>query len=86
MHQATAKELIDAGLSKSFAYFVVSGDKTPTVPLALWLLDECGLAVPPLSGKAKHEIDVLRSMYPPQAPKSILRRRAARSESQGVAA
>lgn len=73
-NELTVRRLMDAGLSKSFAYLVVSGDRDVGVPLALWLLDECGITVPTLLGKTKRELDVLRGMYAPRAPKSVLER------------
>jgi hypothetical protein len=72
-----AKTLIDAGLSKSFAYHVVNGAREIGVPLALWLLDNDGIKVGPLAGKTAAEIRLLRNMYAPNAPESVLRRRAA---------
>lgn len=77
---ATVKNLMGAGLSKSFAYLVVSREREVGVPLALWLLDVCGIVVPSLKGKTKREIDVLRSLYPPRAPQSVLDRLAKRQE------
>ena len=64
----SARELIDAGLSKSFAHFVVKGDRKISIPTALWLLDERGLTVGPLVGMAPEAIAQLRDSYPAAAP------------------
>lgn len=42
--------------------------------MALWLHDEQGLTVPQLAGKTKRELDVLRSMYEPKAPRTVIDR------------
>jgi hypothetical protein len=77
-NELTVRRLMDAGLSKSFAYLVLEGERTVGVPLALWLLDNHKLTVPPLVGKTKREIDVLRGMYEPRAPQSVIDRLARR--------
>lgn len=64
----SARDLIDAGLSKSFAHFVVKGDRKLSVPTALWLLDRRGLTAGPLVGKSPETIAELREMYPAAAP------------------
>lgn len=74
-HVPTARDLIDAGLSRSFAHHVMAGTRVCKPTLALWLLDRFDLIVPPIAGKTKREIDLLRTMYPPEAPISIERRR-----------
>lgn len=66
----TARRLIDAGLSRSFAHFVVRGDRNLSVPTALWLLDSSGLTAGPLIGKSDDELALLREMYPPAPPPS----------------
>lgn len=73
----TAKSLIAAGLSRSAAHHVMAGSRQLGLPLALWLLDECGLIAPALEGKTARELALLRQMYPPAAPQSVLDRRAA---------
>jgi hypothetical protein len=77
MKLATALDLIAAGLSESMAYHALAGTRNVSVPLALWLLDNDGLAVGPVVGKSKAELRMLRSLYAPAAPASVLRRRAA---------
>ena len=70
---ATAHSLIEAGLSRSYAYHVMAGTRTLPVPVALWLLDTKGLVAPALEGKTKREIDVLRGMFEPAPPKPVSR-------------
>lgn len=74
MDDLTAKSLMRAGLSRSYAHHVVAGTKTPTPALALWLLDKHGLTVPPLAGKTKGQIAALRATFVAAAPESVLRR------------
>lgn len=74
---ATPKALIEAGLTRSFAHHVVAGTRKVRMPLAIWLHDERGLIVKQLEGKTKREIDLLRSMYPPQPPEEFARPRVA---------
>ena len=76
--QITARSLIDAGLSRSFAHFVIKGDRKLGVSTALWLLDEHGLKAGPLAGKSAREIETLRDVYPAEAPASVRKRVAAR--------
>lgn len=70
----TARRLMKAGLSKSFAHHVLAGTRNVGVPLALWLLDEHRIAVPPIAGKTRRELAVLRDMYRAEPPKSIRER------------
>lgn len=72
--EITARALMDAGLSRSFAHHVMAGSRKVGIPLALWLLDRHGLAVSPIAGKSKAELRFLRSIYEPKAPKSVERR------------
>jgi hypothetical protein len=72
----TARALIDAGLSKSFAHFVVKGERSLSVSTALWLLDDHGLMAGPLEGKSKREVETLRGLYAPAPPKSVRHRLA----------
>ena len=73
----TARALMEAGLSRSFAHHVMAGSRKVGVPLALWLLDQHDLSVPPVAGKSKAELRFLRSMYEAKAPASVSRRVAA---------
>lgn len=68
-----------AGLSKSMAYHVISGERGIGLPLAIWLYDQDGLKVGPLQGKTAREIAVLRQVHQPAAPDSVLARRAAKA-------
>lgn len=87
MTQTPANVLIAAGLSPSMAYHAVNGVRNISVSLALWLLDQDGIKVGPLEGKTSRQIDTLRSIYTPSAPKSVLDRRAANdTQSQSEAA
>jgi hypothetical protein len=70
----TAQDLTRAGLSRSFAHHILAGSRVCGVPLALWLLDEFGLEVPPLAGRSPEEIASLRSIYSPAAPRSVMSR------------
>ncbi len=79
MAKTSAQTLIDAGLSKSFAYHVMNGVRAISVPLALWLHENDGLRVGPLEGAAPAKIKALRSIYEPKAPKSVLQRRQKRA-------
>lgn len=76
MTNPTAAILMAAGLSKSMAYHATSGARKIGVPLALWLHDNDGVKVGPLEGKTQREIAVLRQIYEPSAPQSVLARRA----------
>lgn len=73
----TARDLIEAGLSRSFAHHVAAGTRHVGIPLALWLKDECGITVKAIADKTKRELELLRSMYPPRAPEKVVERRAA---------
>lgn len=75
MSQISAQTLIDAGLSRSFAYHVLNGVRTISLPLALWLHKNDGICVGPLEGKPRSQIDALRNICEPKVPKSILARR-----------
>lgn len=86
MANPVAQKLIASGLSKSMAYHVVNGVRTISVPLALWLFDIDGIRVGPLSGKTASEIRMLRSLYEPCAPASVLNRRAANDDQKSEAA
>lgn len=77
MANETANILIRAGLSKSMAYHVVNGVRTISAPLALWLFEADGIKVGPLEGKTPAEIRMLRRLYEPAAPQTVLERRAA---------
>lgn len=79
-----AKVLIDAGLSRSFAHHVVGETRSCSLPLAIWLKDNHGIEVPPLVGKTKREIDLLRQMYPPALPKSVAKRIRAQSRDKAA--
>ena len=74
---ATAKLLIEAGLSRSFANHVMAGTRKVGMPLAIWLHDERGIIVEPLVGKNKRHITMLRDIYGAEPPASIQRRVAA---------
>lgn len=76
MATPTAADLIAAGLSESMAYHAVAGTRNIGIPLALWLHERDGLKVGPLSGKTPAEIRLLRGMYSPAAPESVIARRA----------
>lgn len=73
-----AKQLIEAGLSRSFAHHVVAETRKVGLPLAIWLNDEHGLKVGPLVGKTRREIDVLRATHGSEPPASVRRRVASR--------
>lgn len=77
MANPTASELIAAGLSESMAYHVAAGTRNVGIPLALWLHERDGLKVGPLDGKSTAEIRLLKGMYTPAAPQSVIARRAA---------
>lgn len=77
MANQTANILMKAGLSKSMAYHVVNGVRTISAPLALWLFEADGIKVGPLLGKTAAEIRMLRRLYEPAAPQTVLERRAA---------
>lgn len=86
MATPSVQHLIAAGLSKSFAYHVVNGVRTMAVPLALWLFEQDGLKAGPLAGKTAAEIKMLRRLYEPAAPRSVLERRARLAASSPAAA
>lgn len=73
-HPATVPLLVAAGLSESFAHFVVKGERSCSVPVALWLLDEHDVLVPQLADMSAKQITALRSVYEP-APPSLKRKR-----------
>lgn len=75
MSQISAQTLIDAGLSRSFAYHVLNGARTISLPLALWLHENDGIRVGPLAGKPRSQINALRAIYEHKAPKSVIERR-----------
>lgn len=79
MTNPTAAALMNAGLSKSMAYHAVTGHRKIGVPLALWLLDNDGLKVGPLTGMSARQIETLKAVYQPSAPKSVIERRSARA-------
>lgn len=79
----TVRDLMAAGLSRSYAHHVLAGTKTPAVPLALWLLDKHNLRVRPLVGLTETQIKTLRAVHSAAAPTSILRRAA--SEQRAAA-
>lgn len=79
MTNATASTLIAAGLSKSMAYHAMTGVRSISVPLALWLYENDGLKVGPLEGRTSREIAVLRQIYEPKAPDSVVKRRQQRA-------
>jgi len=85
MKVATASDLIAAGLSESMAYHAIAGTRNISISLALWLLDNHGLAAGPIVGKSKAEMRLLRSLYAPAAPASVLRRRADQPPPQKAA-
>lgn len=85
MASPTAADLIAAGLSESMAYHAIAGTRKISVPLALWLHERDGLKVGPLDGKSAAEIRLLRGMYSPAAPASVIARRAAPSPGQKAA-
>ena len=60
MKHATAKDLMDAGLSRAYAYMIVGGYKQPTIRTALRLLDDHGIAVPALADLTPAQIEGLR--------------------------
>lgn len=72
----TASALREAGLSRSFADHVIAGTRQIGLPLALWLHENDGLKAGPLAGKTLAEIRLMRRLYDPSAPASVLRRRA----------
>lgn len=76
MANPTAAELIAAGLSESMAYHVAAGTRKISIPLALWLHERDRLKVGPLEGKSAAEIRLLKGMYAPAAPQSVIARRA----------
>lgn len=78
--EVTARQLQAAGLSRSYAHHVLAGTRQVGVPLALWLLDEHGIAVGPVAGKSKAELRLLRTMYEPRAPESVLQRVSAAND------
>lgn len=77
MAKTDAQILIRAGLSKSMAYHVVNGIRSISIPLALWLHENDRIKVGPLTGKTASEIRMLRRLYEPVAPDSVIARRAA---------
>lgn len=79
MTKTQAQTLIDAGLSKSFAYHVVSGARTISLQLALWLHEHDQLRVGPLEAMTPAQITAMRSVCKPKAPASIVNRRAQRA-------
>lgn len=88
--EITASRLRSAGLSRSFADHVIAGTRQISVPLALWLFENDQIKVGPLEGKSAAEVRLLRSMYEPSAPASVIARRSARpandTPAQGAAA
>ena len=84
MATINAKALVQAGMSKSMAHHVLAGSRKPSIPFALWLLETCGIALDPIAGKSPSEIALLKKLYPPSAPETVLRRRQA--SGNGVAA
>lgn len=78
MANQTVQTLIGAGLAKSFAYHVVNGKRSISVTLALWLHENDGIKVGPLEGMPAAQIRVLRGLYEPQAPASVINRRQLR--------
>lgn len=88
--EITASRLRAAGLSRSFADHVIAGTRQISVPLALWLWENDRIKAGPLEGKSTAEIRLLRSMYEPSAPASVLARRSSLpandASAQGAAA
>ena len=69
--QITARTLIDAGLSRAFAHFVVKGERNVSIPLAMWLLEERGLRVAPLAGMSPDQIETLKERYTATPPPGL---------------
>lgn len=81
MANPTVQTLMASGLSKSFAYHVVNRKRAISPALALWLFENDGLKVGPLDGKTPSEIRMLRRLYEPLAPASVVARRIAANDA-----
>lgn len=79
MTKATVETLMAAGLSKSMAYHVTNGVRQISIPLALWLYEQDGLKVGPLTDLTSREIRLLSQMHQANAPQSVVDRRLAKA-------
>lgn len=63
MTKPTAQALMDAtGISRTYAHYILSGERTPARPLAIRIYRATNWKTSPLEGVTEEQIDVLEAV------------------------
>lgn len=65
MAKPTATQLMDAaGISRTYAHYILTGERQPARPLAIHLYRQLNYKLPPIEHLTDEQIDVLETVEP----------------------